>query len=40
LAGKGHEGYQLAGTERLNFSDYLVASANLIPQGDAPEASE
>jgi UDP-N-acetylmuramoyl-L-alanyl-D-glutamate--2,6-diaminopimelate ligase len=40
LAGKGHEGYQLIGNERLNFSDYSVASANLAPQGDAPEASE
>jgi UDP-N-acetylmuramyl tripeptide synthase len=40
LAGKGHEGYQLIGNERLNFSDYSVASANLAQQGDASEASE
>ncbi len=29
IAGKGHENYQLIGTERIDFSDYGVALANL-----------
>ena len=29
LAGKGHENYQLIGNEKRDFSDYLVAAANL-----------
>ena len=29
IAGKGHENYQLIGTERIDFSDYGAALANL-----------
>jgi UDP-N-acetylmuramoyl-L-alanyl-D-glutamate--2,6-diaminopimelate ligase len=29
IAGKGHENYQLIGTDRLDFSDYGAANANL-----------
>jgi UDP-N-acetylmuramoyl-L-alanyl-D-glutamate--2,6-diaminopimelate ligase len=40
LAGKGHEDYQLIGDQRLNFSDYAVASVNLDLRADALETSE
>jgi len=29
IAGKGHENYQVIGTQRIEFSDYAVAEANL-----------
>ena len=35
IAGKGHENYQLLGDQRLNFSDYEVASANLARKAEA-----
>jgi UDP-N-acetylmuramoyl-L-alanyl-D-glutamate--2,6-diaminopimelate ligase len=40
LAGKGHEDYQLLGTERLDFSDYTVAAANLAKRAATMEASK
>jgi UDP-N-acetylmuramoyl-L-alanyl-D-glutamate--2,6-diaminopimelate ligase len=40
LAGKGHENYQLTGDQRLRFSDYDVAAANLASRAEAIEASE
>ena len=36
LAGKGHEDYQLVGTERRAFSDYGVARASLDVRAGAP----
>ena len=33
IAGKGHEDYQIVGTERLDFSDYLVALVALDQRG-------
>jgi UDP-N-acetylmuramoyl-L-alanyl-D-glutamate--2,6-diaminopimelate ligase len=35
IAGKGHENYQLLGNERLDFSDYAAASANLDVRAEA-----
>jgi UDP-N-acetylmuramoyl-L-alanyl-D-glutamate--2,6-diaminopimelate ligase len=35
IAGKGHENYQLLGNERLDFSDYAVASGNLSARSGA-----
>lgn len=35
IAGKGHENYQLLGNERLDFSDYAAASANLAARAEA-----
>lgn len=37
IAGKGHEDYQLVGTERLEFSDYGTAKANLEARAEAGE---
>jgi len=37
IAGKGHENYQLIGTERLDFSDYGAAEANLRALAEASE---
>jgi UDP-N-acetylmuramoyl-L-alanyl-D-glutamate--2,6-diaminopimelate ligase len=37
IAGKGHEGYQLLGDQRLNFSDYGAALANLTARAEAGE---
>jgi UDP-N-acetylmuramoyl-L-alanyl-D-glutamate--2,6-diaminopimelate ligase len=34
IAGKGHENYQLVGTERLDFSDYGAALANLAKRAE------
>ena len=35
IAGKGHEDYQIIGTERRDFDDRLIASAALARRGDA-----
>ena len=40
LAGKGHEDYQLLGTERLDFSDYTVAAENLAKRAATTGASQ
>jgi UDP-N-acetylmuramoyl-L-alanyl-D-glutamate--2,6-diaminopimelate ligase len=40
LAGKGHENYQLIGDQRLSFSDYDVAVANLELRAEVIGASE
>jgi len=37
IAGKGHESYQLLGGQRLNFSDYGAALANLAARAEAGE---
>jgi len=34
IAGKGHENYQLIGTERIDFSDYGAALANLAKRAE------
>jgi UDP-N-acetylmuramoyl-L-alanyl-D-glutamate--2,6-diaminopimelate ligase len=34
IAGKGHEDYQILGEQRLSFSDYNVARANLLTRLD------
>jgi UDP-N-acetylmuramoyl-L-alanyl-D-glutamate--2,6-diaminopimelate ligase len=39
IAGKGHEEVQLRGDERLPFSDYQVALANLEARAAAPEVA-
>ena len=40
LAGKGHENYQLIGSERRDFSDYGVAAASLAAREDRGEGGE
>jgi UDP-N-acetylmuramoyl-L-alanyl-D-glutamate--2,6-diaminopimelate ligase len=35
IAGKGHENYQLLGNERLDFSDYAVATVSLAARAEA-----
>jgi len=35
IAGKGHEDYQIIGTERKDFDDRLIASAALARRGDS-----
>ena len=37
IAGKGHENYQIVGDERLDFSDYGVAQANLTTLAESSE---
>jgi UDP-N-acetylmuramoyl-L-alanyl-D-glutamate--2,6-diaminopimelate ligase len=34
IAGKGHENYQIVGTERIDFSDYGAALANLAKRAE------